>query len=95
LWGVTGTLLMYNNHSEKVSQRCAYGNGVIFFFFESGLTTAAQAGLKLMILLPQPPKCWDYRHATLCLARFLSLSKMRMVTYAQYHVWILFIDDGY
>jgi hypothetical protein len=27
----------------------------------------AQAGLKLVILLPQPPKCWDYRQVLPCL----------------------------
>jgi hypothetical protein len=33
----------------------------LFFFFEIGAYYVAQAGLKLLILLPQPPKCWDYR----------------------------------
>jgi hypothetical protein len=27
------------------------------------------AGLKFMILLPQPPEGWDYRHALLDLAK--------------------------
>jgi hypothetical protein len=30
----------------------------------------ALAGLELMILLPQPPDCWGYRHAPPCLATF-------------------------
>ena len=45
----------------------------LFCLFETGshyavqagleLTFVAQAGLELIrILLPQPPKCWDYRH---------------------------------
>jgi hypothetical protein len=31
------------------------------FFFETGSHCVAQAGLELVILLPQPLKCWDYR----------------------------------
>jgi hypothetical protein len=30
------------------------------FIFELRSCYTAQAGLKLSILLPQPPKCWDY-----------------------------------
>jgi hypothetical protein len=26
----------------------------------------AQVGLKLLILLPQPPECWDHRHVQQC-----------------------------
>jgi hypothetical protein len=35
--------------------------------FETGSRHVAQADLKLMILLPQPPKCWDYRRVLLYL----------------------------
>jgi hypothetical protein len=31
--------------------------------FETGSHFVAQAGLKLSVLLPQPPECWDYGHA--------------------------------
>jgi hypothetical protein len=31
---------------------------------ESGSGYVAQAGLKLSVLLSQPPKCWDYRCAS-------------------------------
>jgi hypothetical protein len=34
-----------------------------FLFSETGSHYVAQAGLELTILLPQHPKCWDYRHA--------------------------------
>jgi hypothetical protein len=30
--------------------------------FEIGSYYVAEAGLELVILLPQPIKCWDYRH---------------------------------
>jgi hypothetical protein len=34
-----------------------------FLFWGEGLVMLAQAGLKLLIL-SQPPTCWDYRHAS-------------------------------
>jgi hypothetical protein len=34
----------------------------------TGSGYVAQASLKLTILLPQPPECWDYRQMPLCLA---------------------------
>jgi hypothetical protein len=33
----------------------------LFFFFETKSCYVARAGFKLVILLPQPPECWDYR----------------------------------
>lgn len=42
---------------------------LLFLFSETGSFCVVQAGFKLMaILLPLPPKCWDYGHAPLCLA---------------------------
>jgi hypothetical protein len=35
----------------------------LFLCFEIGSCFVAQAHLGLMILLPQPPKCWGNRHA--------------------------------
>jgi hypothetical protein len=37
----------------------------VFTFFFLGVVShyVAQAGLKLVILLSQPPECWDYRCA--------------------------------
>jgi hypothetical protein len=35
------------------------------FCFEARSHYVAQAGLKLMILLLQPPKCWDYKYPTM------------------------------
>jgi hypothetical protein len=45
--------------------------GVFFFFFkffETGSHDVAQISLEHMILLTQPPTCWDYRHAPPSLA---------------------------
>jgi hypothetical protein len=33
----------------------------------------AQPGLELLVLLPQPPECWDYRHMLPCLALLCNL----------------------
>jgi hypothetical protein len=38
-----------------------------FCFFETGSHYVTYIGLKLLILLPQPPKCSDYKQASLCL----------------------------
>jgi hypothetical protein len=40
---------------------------VVWFFFETMFCYVAQAGLEVRILLPQPPKCWDYGCVPLCL----------------------------
>jgi hypothetical protein len=32
----------------------------------------AQADLELLILLPQPPECWNYRRELPCLAEILN-----------------------
>jgi hypothetical protein len=32
-----------------------------FWFFETGSGYVAQTALELKILLPPPPKCWDYK----------------------------------
>jgi hypothetical protein len=37
--------------------------GFCLFVFETGSCYVAQAGLKLVVLLLQPPECWDYRRA--------------------------------
>jgi hypothetical protein len=46
--------------------------------FEVGICYVAQAGFEFEILLPQPPKCWDYRtalHAWLSLRKFYCSAK--------------------
>jgi hypothetical protein len=37
----------------------------LFLFFQIRSHCVAQASLKLVILLPQPPKCWEHRHPSL------------------------------
>jgi hypothetical protein len=44
---------------------------VLFLDFEKGSCYVAQADLKLVIFLCQPPVCWDYRHVPPCLAAHL------------------------
>jgi hypothetical protein len=34
----------------------------LFSFLMTGFHYVAQADLELVIFLPQPPECWDYRH---------------------------------
>jgi hypothetical protein len=46
------------------------------------VSICSQAGLKLSILLPQPPKCWDYRrgpHAQLACLVYFPFSLERQV----------------
>jgi hypothetical protein len=46
------------------------GKGSFFLvFFETGSGSVAQAGLKLLIYLPLPPECWNYRCVPPCLAK--------------------------
>jgi hypothetical protein len=54
-------------HSRKQEVQEAKGvmSGLAFFFFpssffETGSRYVAQAGLELLIILPQSPACWDY-----------------------------------
>lgn len=39
----------------------AGGNLLFFFFVETASYYVAQPGFKLVILLPQPHECWEYR----------------------------------
>lgn len=52
------------------------------FFFQMRLCyVIAQDGLKLVIFLPQPPKCWNYRHSITYTTRpSLSLSFCKLHT---------------
>jgi hypothetical protein len=50
---------------------CLLFCGCCLVLFETGSHYVAQAGLKLMILMPPSTKPWDYRHVPLCLASSL------------------------
>jgi hypothetical protein len=56
---------------------------IYLFSFEKGSHPVAQAGLVLMILLPQPPECWDCRYEPPCPAflyfRTSNLSKCHLL----------------
>jgi hypothetical protein len=45
----------------------------LLLLFETGSDYVAQAGLGVMILLPQPPKWWDYRQTSPCLSSCVTL----------------------
>jgi hypothetical protein len=55
-WGPAG------QHSETMFLKMKLELKVffLFYFFKTGSHFVAQAGLKLMIFLPQPSECWDY-----------------------------------
>jgi hypothetical protein len=48
---------IFKNHSIFVA---------VVFCFKTGSYFVPQAGLEHMILLPQPPKCWDDRPTPPC-----------------------------
>jgi hypothetical protein len=51
----------------------------LFVCFETGSCCRAQAVLKLAILLPQPPKCWYYRHVLPHLASHTNFNSLSSI----------------
>jgi hypothetical protein len=72
-WGKSVITELYQ-HGPAPSSTCAcwhFAEGLpLFFFFERGSHCVTQAGLKLVIFLPLPPKRCGYRHVPPFLARF-------------------------
>ena len=66
--GVAGTTGVHH-HAQLIIY-------IYIYIVDTGSFHVAQAGFELMgsnaILLPQPPKYWDYRHEPLYLARKLN-----------------------
>jgi hypothetical protein len=58
-------LLSVPNHVDTCFEKRNVLQRVFVFVFETG---SVQAGFELEILLPLPPKCWDYNCAPLHLA---------------------------
>jgi hypothetical protein len=56
-------LIIYSTIRVVRSEICV----VIFFLIASGSCYVTQIGLKLTILLPQPPECWNYKNYMLCM----------------------------
>ena len=50
-----------------------------FSWFETKSHSVAQSELECTVFLPQPPKCWDFSHAPLDLARGVSQEGMTML----------------
>jgi hypothetical protein len=50
-----------------------------FFLFEMECHYAVQAGLELMMLLPQSPECWNYKRAPphLAFSCFLKFAQLK------------------
>jgi hypothetical protein len=64
---------LYSKQTFKIEKTSNFQNVTLhhclpFPLPQTGLCYAAQAGLELIILLPQPPKRCDYRHVPPCLA---------------------------
>lgn len=53
-----------------------YLNSLTVVYSGLEITYASQAGLKLVVLLSQPPELWDYRHVLLHLAMWSYFCKM-------------------
>jgi hypothetical protein len=55
-----------------------------FCFFEAESHITTQDGLEFSVLLPQPPKCWDYRCVSPQLIEIPFLKKEKMCLFAQH-----------
>jgi hypothetical protein len=65
---VRATLLfLFCFYSRIISECCGFSLEVLFldWLIKNGCHCLAQTGLELLILLHQPPKCWNYRHVPL------------------------------
>jgi hypothetical protein len=66
----------------------------VYSFFQTRSRYASQAGLKLSVLLPQPPECWDYRQFVLLVFE-LVLALARQALYRLSHASSLFFCCSY
>jgi hypothetical protein len=65
----------YSNIWMSVSSKSRFSFFSFNYFLKTGPCNVAQAGLKLSIVLPQTPDCWDYRCTPPCLVSFQFLRK--------------------
>lgn len=71
LWATTWVLVLEPGSSVKivnVFNSWAVVSSSVVLFFETGFACVSVVSLKLKIILSQPSKWWDYRHASPCLA---------------------------
>jgi hypothetical protein len=64
----------YNNKKRRKKEKKKEKNFILLLFcfvcsfFVAGCHYLAQASLEIIILLPLPPKFWDYKYVLPCLA---------------------------
>jgi hypothetical protein len=86
--GLPPFILQLANHIHELH--------ILLFFVVFIETRSHEAGLELMILLPQPPECWDYRCAHQIQLKFSDLTNHKSKIFGKNCiytecVWIFFL----
>jgi hypothetical protein len=76
-----GLELRHRAHQPPTCSTFVFYIPVFIDLLETGSRYVAQAGLKFLILLPQPPECWDFRHAPPGPASLCHIFRLRLLFY--------------